>query len=99
MAKQDIIAEGSKDVNLQIERNIAKGAENVPSQTKRLIHGTVSTLHVQDYAGVVGNAKIVSNFSRHGNDLGAAIHDAFYFFTIIDQEHNRPNRLGFLSNH
>ena len=68
-------------MNLQIECDIAKSAGDVTSQTKRLIHGTVSALHVQDYARVLGNAKIVSNFSRHGDDLGAAVHDAFYFLS------------------
>ena len=78
-------------MNLQVEHDIAKGIGDVTSQTKRLIHNAISTLHVQNNGRVVGNAKIVSDFSRHGNDLGAAIHNAFYFLAIIDQEHDGPN--------
>ena len=48
-SKQDIICRGLKDVNLQIKCDVAKGAGDITSQTERLIHGTISTLHVQDY--------------------------------------------------
>ena len=78
-------------MNLQIECDVVKGAGNVTSQTKRLIHSAISTLHVQDYARVVGNAKIVSDFSRHRDDLRAAICNAFYLLAIINQEHDGPN--------
>ena len=52
-------------MDLQVKRDIAKGTGDVLSQTKRLIHAAVSALHIQDYAGVVGDAEVVSNFSRH----------------------------------
>ena len=90
-AEQDIISRRAKDVDLQIKRDVAKDAGDVTSQSERLIHGAVSTLHVQNNARVVGNAKIVSDFSRHQNDLGATICNAFYFLTISDQEHDGPN--------
>ena len=63
-AEQDIVGGRSKNVNLQIECEVAKSAGNVTSQTERFIHSAVSALHVQDYAGVVGNAEVVSDFSR-----------------------------------
>ena len=53
VAEQDIISGRSKNVNLQIKRDITKGTGDVTSQTERLVHGAISTLHVQDYAGVV----------------------------------------------
>ena len=85
-------------MNLQIEHDVAKGAGDVMSQTERFIHSTISALHVQNNTRVIGNAEVVSNFSRHQDDLGAAVCNAFYFLAIIDQEHDRPNRLCFLSD-
>ena len=52
-------------MNLQVKCAITKGARDVTSQTKRLIYGAVSALHVQDYARVIGDAKVVGDFSRH----------------------------------
>ena len=49
MAKQDIIGRIAKNVNLQVEHD----AGDITSQTKRLIHGAVSALHVQNDARVV----------------------------------------------
>ena len=73
-----------KDVDLQVKCDVAKGARDVTSQTERLIHSIVSTLHVQDDARVIGDARVVSNFSRYKNDLRATIHNTFYFFAIVN---------------
>ena len=79
-----MVSEETENMNLQIKYDIAKSAEDIISQTKRLIDGTVSALHVQNNAGIIGNTEVVSNFSRHRNDLGAA-----NFFLVVDQKHNR----------
>ncbi|KAG6867972.1 hypothetical protein C0993_008884 [Termitomyces sp. T159_Od127] len=58
-------------MDLKVKHYVSNSARYILGEPQGPVNGAVGALHVEYYAEVIDQAKVTSNFSYYGDDLGA----------------------------